>query len=104
MNGLQVGSIAAPKDLNTIFTLANNWLKPKALAGGGYASTYATRVDNVRKKQDGKDAKSEKTGKDKRQGDVNQQEGKDGKPKARNWNASSVETSIMPATVRSRRS
>jgi hypothetical protein len=84
LNGLQVGSIAAPKDLNTIFTLANNWLKPKALAGGGYASTYATRVDHVEKKQEGKkDAKSEKTGKDKKQGDVNQPDGKDGKPKAK---------------------
>ncbi len=84
LNGLQVGSIVAPKDLNTIFTLANNRLKPKALAGGGYASTYATRVDHVEKKQDGKkDAKSEKTGKDKdkKQGDANQPDGKDGKPK-----------------------
>jgi hypothetical protein len=81
LNGLQVGSIAAPRDLNTIFTVANNWLKPKALAGGGYASTYATRVDNVEKKQEGgkKDAKS----KEKKQGDANQQEGKDGKAKQR---------------------
>jgi hypothetical protein len=60
LNGLQAGSIVAPKDLNTMFTLANNWLKPKALAGGGYASTYATRVDNVEKKQEGKkDTKNE---------------------------------------------
>jgi hypothetical protein len=58
--------------------------QPKALAGGGYASTYATRVDHVEKKQEGKkDAKSEKTGKDKKQGDVNQSDGKDGKPKAK---------------------
>jgi hypothetical protein len=47
LNGLQVGSIVAPRDLNTIFMLANSWLKPKALAGGGYASTYATRADHV---------------------------------------------------------
>jgi hypothetical protein len=59
LNGLKVKSIKAPKDLNEIFTLANNWLKPKLLPGGGYASTYATRVDKVEKKretgkQDGK--------------------------------------------------
>ncbi len=76
----------APKDLNTIFTLANNWLKPKALAGSGYASTYATRVDHVEKKQEGgkKDMKSnEKAGnaKEKTQGDANQPESKDRKVK-----------------------
>jgi hypothetical protein len=34
LNGLQVKSIQAPKELNKVFALANNWLKPKALAGG----------------------------------------------------------------------
>ena len=33
-----------------MFNLANNWLKLKALPGGGYASTYATKVDKVKKK------------------------------------------------------
>jgi hypothetical protein len=33
-----------------VFNLANNWLKPKALPGSGYASTYATKVDKVEKK------------------------------------------------------
>jgi hypothetical protein len=33
-----------------VFNLANNWLKLKALPGGGYASTYATKVDKVKKK------------------------------------------------------
>jgi hypothetical protein len=51
LNGLQVKSIPAPTDLNTVFNLTNNWLKPKALAGGGYASTYATKVDHVEKKK-----------------------------------------------------
>jgi hypothetical protein len=76
LNGLQVGSIMAPRDLNTIFTLANNWLNLEALAGGGYASTYATRADNVeKKKEDGKkDTKLKE--KDKKQSDANQQEGK----------------------------
>jgi hypothetical protein len=32
--------------------LANNWLKPKALVGGGYASTYAAKVDHVEKKKE----------------------------------------------------
>jgi hypothetical protein len=53
LNGLQVKSIAAPTELNTIFDLANNWLKPKALTGGGYASTYATKADFVEKKKGG---------------------------------------------------
>jgi hypothetical protein len=51
LNGLQVKSITAPKELNTIFDLANNWLKPKALAGRGYASTYAAKADFVEKKK-----------------------------------------------------
>jgi hypothetical protein len=50
LNGLQIKTITAPTDLNTVFNLANNWLKPKALPGGGYASTYATKVDKVEKK------------------------------------------------------
>jgi hypothetical protein len=50
LNGLQIKTITAPTDLNTVFNLANNWLKPKALPGGGYASTYATKVDKVKKK------------------------------------------------------
>jgi hypothetical protein len=53
LNGLQVKSIKAPKDLNEIFTLANIWLKPKSRPGGGYTSTYATRVDKVEKNREG---------------------------------------------------
>ncbi|MFN9979130.1 MAG: hypothetical protein ACK53Y_04415, partial [bacterium] len=50
LNGLQIKTITDPTDLNTVFNLANNWLKPKALPGSGYASTYATKVDKVEKK------------------------------------------------------
>jgi hypothetical protein len=50
LNGLQIKTITAPADLNTVFNLANNWLKPTAIPGGGYASTYATKVDKVEKK------------------------------------------------------
>ena len=50
LNSLQIKTITAPRDLNTVFNLANNWLEPKALPGGGYASTYATKVDKVEKK------------------------------------------------------
>jgi hypothetical protein len=39
-----------PKDLNAMFTLANNWLKPKVLTGRGHGSTYATMLDTVDKK------------------------------------------------------
>ena len=87
LNGLQVKSIKAPKDLNEIFTLANNWLKPKSLPGGGYASTYATRVDKVEKnreggKQDGK-GKPDKDEATKLQSENNTSDTKDrdGKPK-----------------------
>jgi hypothetical protein len=34
-----------------MFTLANNWLKPKVLTRGGYGSTYATRLDRIEKKK-----------------------------------------------------
>jgi hypothetical protein len=33
-----------------MFTMANNWLKPKVLAGGGYSITYAMKVDKVEKR------------------------------------------------------
>jgi hypothetical protein len=52
LNGLHIKNITAPTELNTIFNLANNWLKPKVVAGGGYASTYATNVDHVEKKKE----------------------------------------------------
>jgi hypothetical protein len=87
LNGLQVKSIKAPKDLNKIFTLANNWLKPKSIPGGGYASTYATRVDKVEKKreggkQDGK-GKSDKdeTTKTQSENGTSDTKERDGKPK-----------------------
>jgi hypothetical protein len=69
LNGLQVKSIAAPTELNTIFDLANNWLKPRALTGGGYASTYATKVDFVEKKKGGeKNANKKEQGSGMKQG------------------------------------
>jgi hypothetical protein len=55
-----------PTDLNTVFNLANNWLKPKALPGGGYASTYATKVDKKEKKMTPKG--ENKKGEDEQQG------------------------------------
>jgi hypothetical protein len=58
--------ITAPTDLNTMFNLANNWLKPKALPGGGCARTYATKVDKLEKKSAPKE--ETKNGEDKQQG------------------------------------
>ncbi len=49
LNSLQVKAINPPKGLNEVFTLANNWLKPKLLSGGGYGSNFATRADRVDK-------------------------------------------------------
>jgi hypothetical protein len=66
LNGLQIKTITAPANLNTVFNLANNWLKPKALPGGGYASIYATKVDKVEKKSTPK-GETKKDG-DKQQG------------------------------------
>jgi len=63
LNGLQIKTITAPTDLNTVFNLANNWLEPKALPGGGYASTYATKVDKVEKKSTPKGETKNNTGK-----------------------------------------
>jgi hypothetical protein len=51
INGLQMKSIQAPKDLNEIFTLANTYLKPKIVAGpGGVGSTFATTADTIERK------------------------------------------------------
>jgi hypothetical protein len=52
LNGLTSGSIKKPKDLNTIFVMANQWLKPKATTSG-FASTFSTMLDYV-EKPDGK--------------------------------------------------
>jgi hypothetical protein len=48
LNGLTSGSIKKPKDLNTIFIMANQWLKPKATTSG-FASTFSTTLDYVEK-------------------------------------------------------
>jgi len=48
--------------------LANNWLKPKSLPGGGYASTYATRVDKVEKKREGGKSQSDNSPLDSKEG------------------------------------
>jgi hypothetical protein len=48
LNGLQVSSIAAPRDLNTIFTLANNWLKPKAATPAPMQQEWTTWRRNKR--------------------------------------------------------
>lgn len=44
--------IMPPRDLNTIVTLANTWMKPKTLSGGKYASSYVTGVDSAEKKKE----------------------------------------------------
>jgi hypothetical protein len=66
LNGLQIKTITGPTDLNTVFNLASNWLKPKVLPRGGYASTYATKVDKVEKKMTPKG--ENKISEDKQQG------------------------------------
>jgi hypothetical protein len=68
LKGLQVKSITVTKDLNKIFMLANNWLKPKSLPGGGYASIYATRVDKVEKKREGGKSQSDNSPLDSKEG------------------------------------
>jgi hypothetical protein len=50
LNSLQVKPIDPPKGLNEMFTLVNNWHKPKALSGGGYSRTYAMKADKVKMK------------------------------------------------------
>jgi hypothetical protein len=55
-----------------------NWLKPKALFGGGYASTYAARVDSAEKKRD-----DGKQGEKNKQANANQPKGKEWKAKQR---------------------
>ncbi len=46
INGLMSKVINPPKDLNEIYFLANQWLKPKA-TGTGYASTFTTTLDKI---------------------------------------------------------
>lgn len=51
LNGLQVKSINHPESLNEMFTLANSWMKPEALLGGGCGSTYKTRATRSKRKK-----------------------------------------------------
>jgi hypothetical protein len=46
INGLTSMAIDPPKDLNEIYLLANQWLKPKA-TGTGYASIFAMTLDKI---------------------------------------------------------
>jgi hypothetical protein len=46
LNGLTVKSITPPKYLNSVYNMANQWVKPKA-AGGGTASTFALTIDQI---------------------------------------------------------
>jgi hypothetical protein len=79
LNGLTSQSIKAPKDLNTIYVLASQWVKPKGV-GGGTGTTFATTLDEV--KMPCKDTKHRKNGKDKKDGGVNDNQKKgDGTPK-----------------------
>ncbi len=72
INGLTSKAINPPKDLNEIYLLANQWLKPKA-TGTGYASTFATTLDKIDEgnrhgKGKGKHQQGEKRTEDKQRG------------------------------------
>ena len=64
LNGLTVKSITPPEDLNAMYSMISQWVKPKAMGGGGTASTFATTLDEVEKpKRNNGKTKSEKDGK-----------------------------------------
>jgi len=46
INGLTSKAIDPPKDLNEIYLLANQWLKPKVTTSS-FASTFLTTLDRV---------------------------------------------------------
>jgi hypothetical protein len=65
-------AINPPKDLNEIYLLSNQWLKPKA-TGTGYASTFAMTLDKIDEgnrcgKGKGKQQQGEKKTEDKQRG------------------------------------
>jgi hypothetical protein len=79
LNGLTSQSIKAPKDLNAIYVLASQWVKPKGVVGGT-GTTFVTTFDEVKTPR--KDTKHKKNGKDKKDGGVNNNQKKgDGTPK-----------------------
>ena len=50
MNLLQAGSLKQPADLNEIFVLTKNWLKPTMTTPGGVGgATFATTLDKIQK-------------------------------------------------------
>ncbi len=52
LNGLTSKAIDPPKDLNEIYLLANQWLKPKATTSS-FASTFSTTLDRVDREMEG---------------------------------------------------
>jgi hypothetical protein len=93
----------APTELNTIFNVANKWLKPKALVGGGYVSTYAMKADHIEnRKEESKKGKNTCKGKEQ----INEEQNKTHKVKERAGNngkrslsTSSAGMSITPVTA-----
>jgi len=75
LNGLTVKSITAPQDLNEIYTIASQWIKPKA-SGAGTVTTFATTLDKVESsnKKDGKNKKRNGKGKSDKKFDNKQKE------------------------------
>jgi hypothetical protein len=61
INGLMSKAIDPPKDLNEIYLLANQWLKPKT-AGSEYASTFATMLDGLDEKRNNTDRRERNHG------------------------------------------
>jgi len=51
INGLTSKAVDPPKDLNEIYLLANQWLKPKATTSS-FASTFSTTLDRVDEEND----------------------------------------------------
>jgi hypothetical protein len=81
INGLTSKAIDPPKDLNEIYLLANQWLKPKA-AGSGYASTFATTLDHPEDRRPNADRR----GRNKRSGKQQQQQQHQQEPAATDSN------------------
>jgi hypothetical protein len=58
MNLLTTKTLPQPKDLNAMFLLANQWLKPNTRSSSGTATTFATSVSTIHRSRGGNRNKS----------------------------------------------
>jgi hypothetical protein len=80
LNGLTSGAIKAPEDLNGIYVLASQWVKPKSI-GGGSGTSFVTTLNEVKMSPRKNGRNKNGNGKEKEGGNDNSEKKGRGGPK-----------------------